>query len=95
MNEYNMSGILAEIAAERVRQNNKWGIQNHSPIEWIAILGEEFGEAAKEALENHFKYAGNEGLANYRKELIQVAAVAVQMIECLDRNEKLKELGHD
>jgi hypothetical protein len=27
-------------------------------------------------------------LSRYRKELIQVAAVAVQMIECLDRNYK-------
>ena len=94
-NNEKLNDILSEIANERVRQNAKWGIQNHSPIEWIAILGEEFGEAAKEALENHFKYANNEGLANYRKELIQVAAVAVQMIECLDRNEKLKELGYE
>lgn len=81
-----LNNILSEIATERVRQDAKWGEQNHSPIEWIAILGEEFGEASKEALEHHFKYAGNEGLANYRKELIQVAAVAVSMIECLDRN---------
>lgn len=86
-----MSGILSEIASERVRQHNKWGIQNHTPIEWLSILMEEVGEVSKEALENHFKYANNTGLANYRKELIQVAAVAVQMIECLDRNSKTDE----
>lgn len=92
MNEaMRLHNILEEIRAERVRQNAKWGEQNHTPIEWIAILGEEFGEASKEALENHFKYANNTGLANYRKELIQVAAVAVQMIECLDRNTKTDE----
>jgi NTP pyrophosphatase (non-canonical NTP hydrolase) len=95
MSNEKLNDILSEIANERVRQNAKWGEQNHSPIEWIAILGEEYGEAAKEALENHFKYPNNTGLANYRKELIQVAAVAVQMIECLDRTEALKKLGYD
>ncbi len=87
--------ILNEIADERIRQNQKWGVQNHSPIEWISILAEEVGEASKEALEYHFKNIGNncapnewnfEKLAKYRAELIQVAAVAAQMVECLDRN---------
>ncbi|SDC53355.1 hypothetical protein [Williamwhitmania taraxaci] len=49
----------------------------------------EVGEVSKEALENHFSgYYKNAGrLTNYRKELVQVAAVAVAMIECLDRND--------
>lgn len=90
-----MIGVLYEIEDERTRQNQKWGVQNHSPIEWIAILTEEVGEASKEALEYHFKNMGNNSaspdwnagkLAQYRKELIQVAAVATQMVECLDRN---------
>ena len=86
-----LNNILGEIANERVRQNDKWGEQNHKPVEWIAILTEEVGEAAKEAIENHFEYPNNEGLTNYRKELVQVAAVAVQMIECFDRNLKTNE----
>lgn len=93
-----MNGILYEIAQERKKQNAKWGEQNHKPIEWIAILTEEVGEVAKEALDHHFKnpYINAIGekqelsndndvvqhlrLQHYRKELIQVAAVAVQMI---------------
>jgi len=85
--------ILAEIAAERKVQDVKWGEQNHSPIEWSAILTEECGEVAKEALEYHFQHKRKgeewsaEKLQAYRKELIQVAAVAVAMIESLERNE--------
>lgn len=76
-------GVLAEILEERHRQDQKWGEQNHSPIEWQGILMEEVGEQAREANENHFE--GKDSLVKYRKELVQVAAVAVNMIECLDR----------
>lgn len=89
-----MRDILAEVAQERVRQNNKFGPQNHSPMEWLPILMEEVGEAAKAALEPHFqakgyadKYDGTMNLFEFRKEMIQVAAVAVAMVESLDRNE--------
>lgn len=88
----NLAKILAEIEAERKAQDAKWGEQNHSPIEWSAILTEECGEVAKEALEFHFQREKNtaewsaQKLQSYRKELIQVAAVAVAMIESLERN---------
>jgi len=87
--------ILAEIREERRRQDAKWGEQNHSPIEWCAILTEEVGEVSKEALELHFAQLQNSGqseawfeekLALYRKEVIQVAAVALAMAESLERN---------
>lgn len=84
-----MEAILAEIKAERLRQNEKWGEQNHHPVEWLAILSEETGEVAKEVVELTFSNDESEvktRLQNYRMELIQVAAVAVQMIECLDRS---------
>ena len=86
-----MDDIFNEIKLERKRQDAKWGIQNHSPIEWCAILGEEVGEVNKAALEEHFAVSYPEQFKNhrfddYRKELIQVAAVAVAMIECIDRN---------
>jgi NTP pyrophosphatase (non-canonical NTP hydrolase) len=53
--------ILAEIREERRRQDAKWGEQNHSPIEWCAILTEEVGEVSKEALELHFAQLQNTG----------------------------------
>lgn len=33
------------IAAERQRQEAKWGPQHHAPVEWLMILLEEVGEA--------------------------------------------------
>ncbi len=86
-----MNKIFEQIKAERKRQDKKWGEQNHTPIEWIGILTEEVGEVAKEAVDFHFgdnPYVRAENLKNYRAELIQVAAVAVSMIECLERNSK-------
>lgn len=81
-----MQAILNKIQVERQRQLEKWGEQNHSPIEWCAILGEEVGEVNKAALEWHFKHP-NADIEEYRKELVQVAAVAVAMLQSLDRNE--------
>lgn len=69
--------IEMEIAAEREAQDQKWGVQDHTPDRWLTILGEEYGEACKAVLEHD-----TEG---YRTELIQVAAVAMAMIESLDR----------
>lgn len=69
-----MEEILNAIKLERNRQDDKWGEQFHHPIMWCAILGEEVGEVNKAALEENWE--------EYRKELIQVAAVAVAMLEC-------------
>ena len=81
-----MSSVLQEVKNERDRQDAKWGVQNHHPVEWLSILGEEFGEVCKASCEAHFKYENGETWKNYREELIQTAAVAVAMVECLDRN---------
>jgi hypothetical protein len=92
--------IFLEISEERKRQDGKWGEQNHPMLDvpfthggmlsqadtykkindngsnpsWFAILMEEVYEAFAET-----------DPAKQRKEMIQVAAVAVQIIECLDR----------
>lgn len=82
-----MENIFQEIKQERERQDEKWGQQNHLPIEWCAILGEEVGEVNKAALESHWRYKANDFYQSYRKELIQTAAVCVAMIESLERNQ--------
>lgn len=71
--------ILNQILIERGRQDEKWGIQNHEPAYWALILGEEVGEVSRAILEKD--------PANYREELIQVAAVCVAAVESFDRNE--------
>lgn len=64
---------------ERIKQDAKWGIQDHDAKGWLPILTEEVGEAAK---------AMNENDPGLREELIQVAAVAMAWVEAMDRRAK-------
>lgn len=83
--------VLEQVYAERLRQDAKWGEQNHDPFVWMSILLEECGEAAKAGLELRFSPPADfdqaAGLKALRNELVQVAAVAVSAIEALDRGE--------
>lgn len=63
---------------ERVRQDNLWGVQDHDEPKWLSILLEEVGEVARAVNEKD--------VVSYRKELVQVAAVAVAMLESEGRN---------
>lgn len=78
MENMKQSQILNLIKKERERQDKKWGIQNHNIFKWLAILGEEVGEANKSALENNYQ--------EVISELVQIGAVTVAMIESLERN---------
>jgi NTP pyrophosphatase (non-canonical NTP hydrolase) len=68
--------IVADVLAERARQDLKWGVCHHPSQMWLTILAEEVGEVAKAILLKDTK--------NYREELVQVAAVALAAIESLD-----------
>lgn len=74
---------IAAVVTERDRQDEKWGVQNHDPDHWVAIMSEEVGEFAKEALEGR--------TANRYKELLEEAihmtAVGLAIVECLLRDE--------
>ena len=77
----------ADVQNERERQDEKWGEQNHDPITWVAILMEEVGELAQTAIETEFAGMGKHGgVESIRQEAIHVAAVAIAIIECLDRD---------
>lgn len=84
--------IEIEIRLERARQDAKFGRQDHDPFKYLTILGEEVGEASKAAIEA-FNWKpldpgfNPEKLAELRTELIQVAAVAKAIVECLDRGQ--------
>ena len=77
---------LKTIRAERIRQDRKWGEQNHDPVYWLGIVGEEYGELCKAVIERD-GVAPKERYFRMRKELIHVAAVAVAALECLTRNQ--------
>lgn len=78
------SRILEAIDNERNYQVGLWGEQNHNLHFWNTILVEEVGEVAKAILgEPHTHTAA---------ELIQVAAVATQILECMFRNGMIDEI---
>lgn len=68
-----MNTILVEILKERARQDQKWGVQNHSDERWYLILAEEVGEVAKSIVENDTE--------NLEYELIQVMAVVYAWLQ--------------
>jgi NTP pyrophosphatase (non-canonical NTP hydrolase) len=78
------SPAIRDALAERERQEAKWGEQNHDPALYLTILMEEVGELAQAAL--HTRYGGRAGgVEHMREEAVQVAAVALAIVECLDR----------
>ena len=96
-----MSQYFEALFEERIAQHQKWGEQNHAIEDWLMILSEEIGEANKHALQANFcGYEFNsdnyqqyiEELTQYGEELTQVGAVAVAMVESLERNE-FRQIG--
>ena len=90
---------MNDILAERQRQDRKWGEQNHHPLVWVSILGEEYGETCQAVNETIFDNGPLErkkgGLDNIRKEAVQVAAVAMALVEAIDRNRQEWECVHE
>ncbi len=64
------------IRAERKRQDEKWGEQNHQDQKWLTILLEEFGELAEAILNEPERGV---------EELVQIAAVSVAWLEAIER----------
>ena len=87
--ETSRAEIFVAVLAERKRQDSLWGEQNHPPLIYLGILAEEFGEAAKAAVDLQFNCVSQGAIAEFRAkllvELIQTAAVAIAFAECLDR----------
>ena len=75
-------GALRDVLAERQRQDAKWGEQNHDPFTFLTVLIEEVGELAQAALHCRF---GGPAASGLRDEAVQTAAVALAIVECLDR----------
>ena len=92
---------LTAIEAEGMRQDAKWGEQNHEPEVWLSILTEELGELAQAMLADRFDTGRDEKLhdshhVSMEIEAIQVAAVAAHFIEYLSRRVRIEaEEAHD
>lgn len=83
MNEIIDQKVLADIASERESQFKSWGEQNHNDAVWALIAGEEFGEVQQAILHDQF---GGKAAGTARDELVQLAAVSIAWIECIDRH---------
>ncbi|ARK08827.1 hypothetical protein A6C57_00075 [Fibrella sp. ES10-3-2-2] len=80
--------VMNEVIQERKRQHAKFGQRDIDPVLYATILNEEVGEVNRDVCEYAFN-TGTERTAarvRMRAELIQVAAVALAMVTCMDRN---------
>ena len=87
---------LMLIAQRRYEQLEKWGEQEHTWSEWATILGEEYGElceAINETVLNNATKPELGGLENMANEAVDVAAVALQMLEYLLDDCNVRMLG--
>lgn len=95
-----VSGVLEEVAAERIRQNAKWGEQNHPDGTGQPHAAHKPYRARKDCesafeegrgtwrhilIEEVAEAEAESDVWRLREELIQVAAVAVAWIEAIDR----------
>ena len=88
--------VLGAILAERINQDEKWGWPRSdlSYSDWLAILAEEFGEAAEAVVElraGEQLRLGSHQIVwknQLQKELIQVAAVAISILESMEERDE-------
>jgi NTP pyrophosphatase (non-canonical NTP hydrolase) len=77
--------VTEQFLAERESQENKWGEQMHHTDEyWTVILGEEFGEVAREVYEKDTH--------NLYNELIQCGAVCMAWAEAIQKRNINKDI---
>lgn len=85
-----LSAIFAEVVAERVAQDGKWGgpehDDQHNEYDWLDFISERIGKIQP------FD-TSPAGLAQYRRRLVQTAALAVAGIQSLDRRQARGEVA--
>lgn len=75
---------IGSVIAEMNRQDKKWGAdRDQHPFTWQVILSEEVGEFSQAILHDEF---GGHKSGTAREEMVQIAAVALQIIEYYDRH---------
>ena len=77
--------VLQSILEERARQDAKWGEQNHPDEWWLPILVEEVGELSEAMLDFQFSMSSSKLDLDVKKELVELVAVGVAWLECMER----------
>lgn len=86
MTDYSTTRAMNNVLSEMTKQDELWGAdRNHDPFVWAAILSEEIGEFAQAILHDEF---GGSHAGTARDEAVQIAAVALQIIEYYDRKKR-------
>jgi hypothetical protein len=75
---------FAPVMAEVGRAMVKFPTWPTDPLHAVAVLGEEFGELTKEALQLTYE-PHKSTMADFRKEAVQTAAMALRFVASLDR----------
>lgn len=66
------------ICHENLAQLEKWGVQDHSPFEWLTYTAEELGETAKAIGEEYYRNGDSKAVV---KEAIQAATLCLKIAE--------------
>lgn len=66
------------VKEENKSQLNKWGVQTHSPFQWLTYLTEELGELAEAIAEDYHR---EQNPRQVYSEAIQVATLALKIAE--------------
>ena len=74
----NKQWLFDHVELENVRQLKKWGVQDHTPFEWLAFLTEEVGELAAAISDIEFRNGTHREVTD---EAIQVATLALKIAE--------------
>lgn len=82
-----MIRAMSDVSEERRRQDEQWGVQNHHPAYWLAILGKQVGQLGSAILQREWWEDKDASLGIMRKEAVQAAAVAIALIEAIDKGD--------
>lgn len=75
---------LQSVREELDAQVREWGITNHPPEIWLALLAKQMGHMADDILDHRIHRAL---IGTYRQELVELTAVAMAALECFDRGD--------
>jgi NTP pyrophosphatase (non-canonical NTP hydrolase) len=71
------------VKAERIRQNEKWGKQRHTPERWLAIAMEEVGEMCQAMQKGHMAHKEGSDADDLLTETVHATAVLLASLEQL------------
>lgn len=85
----NKHEIFSMVSEENINQLLEWGIQTHSPFEWLGYALEELGETSKAISEYEYRDGARQDVV---KEAIQAATLMLKIAEFYDKDPEFKRV---